>query len=358
MNINQLINKLQQNHWIGYSLFWALVFLLNTGPHWEKYSSPRELIETIGLITGLQMLVAYIAIKHIMPFSLNTGRKSLFIVLLFGVLFIAAEINILVRVLYLEPTYSDSYELFLKNYGHKPLAERLISLWTLKYIFFSKIPLYIFPAAVIMAISFYRKQRDLLELSEQKKTAELKALKNQLNPHFIFNTLNNLYVLALKKSDAAPVVIEKLSDILDYILYRCNDKFVSVKNELALLNNYIDLEKIRYGTRLNINLKQSQNIDANIAPLILLSLVENACKHGTSEELNQANIAIDLTVENNRIRFKIVNSKPAKTEASSRTCIGLNNMTKQLELLYEDAYTLEVTETLEQYSVLLEVNSL
>lgn len=358
MNNTRLKDKLKNNQWIGYGLFWALVFLLNTGPHWEKYATLRELIETIGLITGLQMLVAYISIKHIMPFSLNTGRKSLFIILLFGLLLIAAEINILVRVLYLEPTYAPSYELFLKNYGHMPLSDRLISLWTLKYIFFSKIPLYIFPAAVIMAINFYRKQRDLLEVSEQKKAAELKALKNQLNPHFIFNTLNNLYVLALKKSDDAPVVIEKLSDILDYILYRCNDRYVSLKNEFAVLQNYIALEKIRYGDRLNIQLTQSQNIDANIAPLILLSLVENACKHGTSEELNQANIAADLSVKNNKIRFRIVNSKPEKVESSSETGIGLNNMKKQLELLYEDAYTLEVTETRDQYNVVLEVESL
>ncbi len=349
------ISTLSDNHsWI-YALFWALVFLLNTGPHWETYLSTKELLETVSLITVLQLAVAAISLKILIPKLLNKDKKLQFFVFLFILVFISSEINILVRYLYIEKTYPDSYETFLKNYGHMMLFERMFSLWSFKYIFFTKLPLHVFPAAILIANNFYQKQRDLLKLNQQKQQAELEALKNQLNPHFIFNTLNNLYALTLKKSDQAPMVIEKLSNILDYILYRCNDKFVSLKNEIKLIESYIDLEKIRYGSRMSIIFECKFEKNVEIAPLILLTLLENACKHSTSEELNNSTIKITLEATDEKINFEIRNSKPALLKHTNieDDKIGLSNMKKQLDLLYPDKHTLNIENTESYYKVSL-----
>ncbi len=340
----------------GHMFFWPLVFLLNTGPRWEIYTNATEIILTVGMITGLQFLVALITLKFLIPNYLNKGQKITFFSLLLLSLFIASEINIVLRYFYFEPAYPQ-YELFLKKYGHFELLERMFSPWTFNYMFFTKIPLYAFPIAILVAYNFYQTQNKLLRLNEQKRQAELDALKNQLNPHFIFNTLNNLYALALKKSDQTPMVIEKLSNILDYILYRCNDKFVSLKNEILLIENYIDLEKIRYGERMHVSFDYQVENDVNIAPLILLTLLENACKHSTSEELNKSIIVIQLHTTENRISFSIENSKPAHLKQNNKQQgkIGLSNMRKQLDILYPETHNLKILETKDKYRIDLEI---
>lgn len=360
MQLLKKSNQLLKQSFFSNVLFWALVFLLNTGPHWEIYSSLIELVETVGLITGLQFLVAYFAIKVLVPVLLNENKKVLFFMSMLLLLFVAAEINIAVRYFYIEPVYPDSYAGFTKLYGHMSFRQRMLSLWTMKYIFFTKIPLYLFPSVILMANNFHNKQKDLLRLSEEKRKAELSALKNQLNPHFIFNTLNNLYVLALKKSDQTPMVIEKLSDILDYILYRCNDKFVSLFNEIKLIENYIALEKIRYGKRLSVTFEYNVNEDVKIAPLILLTLLENACKHSTSQELNKANVNICLEASRDEIQFKIENSKPAQLNSNQKSNkkIGLANTKKQLDLIYAQSYDLKIDETVNYYKIKLTLRDL
>ena len=147
-----------------------------------------------------------------------------------------------------------------------------------------------FPTVILTIFNYYKEQKEVANLLEKKKTNELDALKNQLNPHFLFNTLNNLYVLALKKSDKTPEVIAKLSEILDYILYRCKNAFVPLKNEINLLHNYIALEKVRYNKRVDVTFNESIENNVQIAPLLLLTFLENAFKHGVSQEINKAKI--------------------------------------------------------------------
>ncbi len=326
--------------------FWALVFLINTGPHWEIYSTPTELILTVGLITLLQFFVAFIAIKWLIPKTLDQGNNLWFLVGLLALVILATEVNVAFRYLYLEPTYAVSYERFLELYGDKSMRERMFSLWTLKYIFFTKIPLYLYPAVIWIANNFHQQQKNVLKLNEQKQKAELAALKNQLNPHFIFNTLNNLYALALKKSDQTPVVIEKLSHILDYVMYRCQSKFVALSDEIKLIQNYVDLEKIRYGDRIQIEFVHSCVGPVEIAPLILLTVVENACKHSTKEELGTSNVSINVKADSQLICLKVTNSKPqvVKPQPLNHEPIGLANMKKQLEMIYSDTFSLEVTD--------------
>lgn len=355
INQNHSLDSPASKYWLGLLAFWGLAFILNAGPHWEKYTSTRELIETAGMATGLQIIVALITIKILLPKFLNQQRWFAFFVLLFTLVVVASEINIVIRYLYLEQRYPDSYKRFLELFGHMNLYERMDLRWSLRYIVFTKLPLLLSPAAILIAYDFYTKQQTLLRLKEQKKTAELDALKNQLNPHFIFNTLNNIYALALKKSDQAPEAIEKLSAILDYVVYRCNDKFVPLDSEIALIKNYIALEKLRYGKRLNVTIDDRVTGDAKIAPLILLTLLENACKHGTREELNEAKVSISLESQQDELTIKISNSKPKNTAntADDSAKVGLANLRKQLALLYPGSHQFQVDDSPDNYTATL-----
>lgn len=340
--------------YIAFVIFWVVAFIINAGPHWEQYSSTKEMIETAGMVTSLQLFVALISMYFLVPKLLEKDRVWLFCFALFALIIVASEINILIRYFHLEINYPDTYKGFLSVFGHMTLSERMNLSWTMRYIIFSKIPLFLFPTILLMSYRYYREQQKLLRLSEHKRTAELEALKNQLNPHFLFNTLNNIYALALKKSDETPIAIEKLSGILDYVVYRCNDTYVSLEDELTLIEDYVALEKIRYRDRLNVTIENKISVPCKIAPLLLLTLIENACKHGAREELGQAQIGIMIETIGEGINIIISNTKPkAPSPTSDEERIGLNNLKKQLNLLYPDSHTLIIKETSNLYTTSL-----
>lgn len=333
------------------------MFLHNAGPRWAQYLSSRELIETVGSITLLQMGVAYTCLFLLVPKVLNRGHRILFVVLVLLLLLLASEAFISFRYFYLEIAYETSHAGFLQAFGHMNYWQRLANY---EFVVFVKMPLFAFPACVLTAFDFYQKQQKLLALKEQKKTAELLALKRQLNPHFLFNTLNNLYALALKKSDLTPVAIEKISAILDYMLYRCEEKFVSLRKEVEIMEDYIQIEKIRYGKRLSTTLNYELEQDVLIAPLLLLNLVENACKHSTKHELDQAKVEISIQLKEGDILMDVKNTKPpfqSNPEGSSDTQIGLKNLQNQLALIYPETHQLQTQETETQFEVNLRLRA-
>ncbi|OCX54812.1 hypothetical protein BEL04_05385 [Mucilaginibacter sp. PPCGB 2223] len=189
-------------------------------------------------------------------------------------------------------------------------------------------------------------QKRALTLEKEKAETELKLLKTQLNPHFLFNTLNNIYSLSFTSSPVTSESIARLADILDHMLYRCNTPYVSLSAEIDLIKNYIELEKLRYDERLTVKFKTNIGKPMAIAPLILLSLVENAFKHGASDDTGAPVIDICLTTCEERFIFKISNTVthqngPATGQPGER--IGLNNLRRQLDLIYGKDYTLGVT---------------
>ncbi len=214
-------------------------------------------------------------------------------------------------------------------------------------------------ATVKILKSHLEERQKAEQLEKEKHKAELNFLKAQIHPHFLFNTLNNLYTLTLQKSDQAPTTVIKLSEMLDYMLYQCNDKQVPIHKEIKLLNNYIDLERLRYGDRLEFSFEQNiDNQEAPISPLILLSIVENAFKHGASGAIKKPRIEIDISVNENLLRARVYNTKPQKAQADPagyKEGIGVSNIKRQLELVYPNAYTLEITEKEGYYSVDLEI---
>ncbi|WP_051350422.1 sensor histidine kinase [Dyadobacter alkalitolerans] len=337
-------------------VFWAVIYLFHLiTTNRAFYSNVAHLVGAISWITLLQVGVAYTTLYALIPYFLNKKRFYTFSILLTLLLFLAATGYHAANYYYFEPAYPQSYATRFDAFGYQSMLERItdISLTASKAIFFFS------PTVLLLLFQFYRDQQRLSQINEQKKTAELTALKHQLNPHFLFNTLNNVYALAIKKSDKTPEVISKLSDILDYVLYRCNEDYVPLIKEVELIENYLTLEKIRYGKRVVITFNPSYSHDVKIAPLLLLTFVENAFKHGVSQEINQATIDIMLHAHKNTITFYIRNTIPtdAPRDNDKKPAIGLKNVRKQLELLYPSAHQLRLDEAKGTYMVTLDLKT-
>ena len=175
------------------------------------------------------------------------------------------------------------------------------------------------------------------QLRIEKQEAELNYLRSQTNPHFLFNTLNNIYSLARDKSDLAPESILRLSKILRFMLYETGGAYIAIEQELKIISDYIALEKLRYDESLHINFNYDiEDIKQALPPLLLIPLVENAFKHGVSETRNQPFINIHLSVNNRQLTFVVKNSSEAFSEGKVKENIGLANLRRQLELLYTD----------------------
>jgi hypothetical protein len=188
------------------------------------------------------------------------------------------------------------------------------------------------------------KQQEWLQAEKEKVTAELQLLKAQVHPHFLFNTLNNIYSFSLENSPKTPELIVKLSSLLSYMLYDCKAEQVPLEKEIEVMKAYIDLEKERYANRLEISVNIEGEIkDKFIAPLLLLPFLENAFKHGTSEQLEKPWLSMDLTVRQNALRCKIVNSKNDFIPISENG-IGIQNVKKRLAFLYPDKHELKLSD--------------
>ncbi len=333
-------------------LFWSCVFLFSTASANWYYSEMRELLEVYGFRVLLQMVAAYTIINFLIPRLLNTKKVVLFAISVFVLFGLVHAVCTLYLVEYLVPNYPSSYEVFLRRFESTTFQ----SIYFNFNQFFSKSLYYAYPCIILLAILFYRERQQLLLLHEKKREAELNALKNQLNPHFLFNTLNSLYLLAMKKSDKTVRVIENLSHILDYMLYRCDKKYVLLKDELLLINKYIELEQIRYGKRVSISFAESVTGEERIAPLLLLTFVENAFKHGVSEAIDNAAIRIQVENRENKLFFELRNTKPdLHPLGDERKSLGLSNVKKQLELLYPNKHQLNIIEKPNTYTTELEL---
>lgn len=185
--------------------------------------------------------------------------------------------------------------------------------------------------------AWYEQQRISQALQKDKVQAQLELLKSQVHPHFIFNTLNNMYALALRKNEKIPDLIYRLSQFLSYSLYDGQLQSIPVSRELEYVNNYIELENIRHGDRLDVSVNVYSPLDGfMISPLLILPLIENCYKHGVSNDTENSWIRIDLSIQADWLTVKVENSKSVslKTETNGKNGIGLENVRKRLEILY------------------------
>jgi len=218
----------------------------------------------------------------------------------------------------------------------------------------------IFVGMLRFAKDWFELEAKKKELENEKLTAELSFLKEQINPHFLFNTLNNLYYLAYTKSDNTTEVIAKLSQMMRYMIYESNYKQVDLSREIEYMQNYVSLERLRLNNQIPIDFKVNGDpAGIKIAPLILITFLENAFKHGVASDNKKAwvNLTIDLSGKN--CIYTVENSKITKvngvTSEHGKSGIGLQNVKRRLELTYGESYDLEVKDLPDRYYVQLKL---
>ncbi|AXT20057.1 sensor histidine kinase [Flavobacteriaceae bacterium AU392] len=351
-----IIDWVVQNRLVSHFIFWSILFIslpllaaLNDG------SIKKAIIFSNLTYLPAQLLASYFLLYYQVPKLLFKKKYFKFVVSFL----ISAYVFLVISELF----YLYLFEVFSPNDSNdKTFIEILNSPFHLAVVYFPRVYVVVFLMFIVKAFKDRFEERHQLEvLQKEKANTELKFLKAQTNPHFLFNTLNNLYSLTLEKSEKAPEVVLKLSDMLDYMLYRCKDPEVPVKQEIDLIQDYIDLESLRYGNKLTLSFTHHLH-DPNvmIAPLILISFVENAFKHGASNNLNNSVINIELTTDQNQLCFKVFNTLPVNTQDnkvdSSRSGIGFSNSQRQLELNYKNNYDLKNTKTGTSFEIVLTIN--
>jgi hypothetical protein len=217
-----------------------------------------------------------------------------------------------------------------------------------------------FVVFVAIAIKFYKRwsEKDFREQQVQKEKveAELQMLKTQINPHFLFNTLNSIYVLAMKKSEQTANVVMKLSDILDYILYRIDAPKIAITTEIQIIENYIELEKIRFTDRVNLTFTSNfKTKDIQIPPMLIIPFVENAFKHGVGKSMDKSWINITIKETDRMLNIEVSNTKSQNAIKGEAGGIGLLNVKRRLDLLFGDGYKLDITEKNNRFDVFLSI---
>ncbi|HEY0653200.1 MAG TPA: histidine kinase [Chryseosolibacter sp.] len=194
-------------------------------------------------------------------------------------------------------------------------------------------------------------------LEKEKINAELKSLTNQVNPHFLFNSLTVLYGLALKKSDETPDAILKLSNTLRYVIYESARGKVKLSSEISLIENYIELQKYRVRNADRVSFERMVQREVELEPMLLLPLVENSFKHGLMGDSTEGFIRIHLFSDENQINFSVVNNKGIAPVTESGGGIGLKNIEERLRLIYPNRYSLSVEETDKLFTVKLNLKN-
>ncbi|MCZ2102465.1 MAG: histidine kinase [Chitinophagales bacterium] len=228
------------------------------------------------------------------------------------------------------------------------------------YVFFTHFIAGLYTTIYLIIMDWLQQQREKKELENQTLQSELRFLKSQINPHFLFNTLNSLYALTLKKSDLAPEIVLKLSEMMRYMLYDCNEKAVDLSKEITYMQNYLELEKLRHGDKVNIHLDIQGDADKNkIAPLLLIPFLENAFKHGIKDATSPGFVNMDIQILDRQLMMKIENSRLPSIPKSidKRTGgIGLINVKRRMDILYPNHHSLNIQETPNTYLVELHLN--
>ncbi len=300
------------------------------------------------------LLAAYIFNELLIPRYYRKNEYVVFTVLMLALFYLTAALDRVINVYVYEPLFREG-----------TFSQESVGMIFSDYPFL--ISGYLPPiliATFAMNIQKVLREKQQAEsrnasLERDKNRAELNALKSQLHPHFLFNTLNNLYALTVQKSDKAPETVEKLSQMLDYILYQCSDRVVPLEKEVELLENYLSLERLRYDDNIEIVLDKAYSKHTQIAPLLLLSIVENAFKHGASASLGKPEIHIDLREEGEQLYITVRNTKNETIQSHDTKYtkgIGIANVKQQLEIVYPD-FDYDVTDINGWYTVALRLNT-
>jgi two-component system, LytTR family, sensor kinase len=333
--------------WLCYYVFGALISLSI-----HRIYDPRFYAELFTLLPP-DMLLVYFNLYILAPVFLLKRKYPIYFLTLLLAMSAISALNI-----WLHHLYTLAGSSFFAANSTITIPNMAVQLLNCIYL-----------VGLTTGLKFYRdwteQQRQLREKEKQQIALELSFLKAQVHPHFFFNTLNNLYSLTLQKSDLAPEVVLKLSSLMSYMLYESGAPYMPLDKEIANLENYIALERLRFGNRLTLSFEKeglSQN-HIQIPPLILLTFVENSFKHGMSQTVGEGRIDISLKADQNDLFFRVDNSvgdlvaphTGGFSNPSSANGLGLHNVTRRLDLLYGSRYRLDKTETANHFHITLKI---
>lgn len=332
---------------VYHSLFWIGLLFLLTIVEWESQEDQRRFFfiftnEVINVF--FYATVVYFNITYLIPNYLSKNKFLTYCGLLLLATFILTPLKMVV--------------FYFKFEGLTGAQQSLIRNQSWYFVF-----MFLFGASssvVKIITDWVRAVREKQELETRTMQTELRFLKSQINPHFLFNTLNSLYALTLKKSDKAPEIVIKLSEMMRYMLYECNEKQVPLSNEVNYIRNYLDLERLRQGQNVDIQLEVVGTVsDQKIAPLMFIPFIENSFKHGLHNNIAQAFVHMRLTVDGQKIHFTCENSKgealPVQEHRRSGG-IGLVNVRRRLDILYPEHYNLKINDSPHSYAVTLSLD--
>lgn len=337
--IKIFFNNVISQRSVQHILFWCLSFLILVNV--LKVSAeikPIDLIYTAIFHIPI-VLIVYLNLKLLFPLLLERGKYILYgIFVLLTTVFGSAFYLVL---------FDNWIDLIFRGY------------YFIAYYSFWDISLYF--VVYIFSTSLFRLARGYFKIQEienEKTISELKALKSQINPHFLFNSLNSIYSLARKKSESVPEKIVQLSDLMRHIIYESDSDFIPLEKEVEMIKNYIELQNLRTGEKDKIILEVIGEIgNKKIAPLLFLPFVENSFKHGLKGGAENVFVDIRIEVSGKVLNFEIENSKGKTVEIinSKYKGIGVENVKKRLDLIYENSHLLQITDREETFKVLLQL---
>ena len=326
---------------VYHGLFWILLFGLM---RWLDQGDEVEIWFALGnelVQLFFYAVLVYLNLLYLIP---NYLAKHAFVY--FGLVLASCAVitPIEVLVLYLKFSNQSDYRESLVQY----------QVW----VFWGNVLVTLISTILRVVMDWWRYQNEKQVLVTQTMQSELRFLKSQINPHFLFNTLNNLYALTLKKSDKAPEIVLKLSEIMRYMLYECNERRVHLSKEIHYIYNYLDLERLRQPKDADIRFVVEGHIsDQMIAPLLFVPFIENGFKHGLNHDVNGGGyVRLQLLAQGEDLEFFIENSKvdhiPRQNHARSGG-IGLANVRQRLQILYPEDHSLEIVDEPHRYAVTL-----
>ena len=351
--------------WTVWCFYWLTTYLIPTQwiPAWnvhgpmpqiEKYGfaiSVFRLFMNTTLMTLILMGLTYGVLYYFLPRYISRTKNFIdtTILLLLFVSFLAV-----INYIFLMLIFSISTR--LGYFNQMPKMSFIIPVWA-RLILFNYPTVVGFALAIKILKNWYLKQKETAQVGREIINGELQLLKAQVHPHFLFNTLNNIYSFIINDSNDATEALKKLSTLLRYIIYECDQPLVQLEKELKMIRDYIDLEKIRYGKNFNMSLQVQGNASKKmISPLLLIPFLENSFKHGASQMLTHPWINLDITILEHDLEFILSNSKPAIAgEKTISNGLGLRNVKKRLSILYKDTHALNITDDIMSFSVSLKV---
>ncbi len=312
--------------------------------YYKRYSEVNSytlLASFINLVVAIATV--YTFNYYLIPKILLKNKWKKFIAFAFVAIVLFFYIELLLTLILVVKLLYDGYSLFPE------MVDVAMLFFNMFFIVF-----------IAIAIKFYKRwsEKDFREQKVKKEIveAELQMLKTQINPHFLFNTLNSIYVLAMKNSDQTATMVMRLSNMLDYILYKIDAHRIPVSTEIKIIENYIELEKIRFSNRVNLSFNPGyKSKDIQIPPMLIIPFIENAFKHGVAKSLEKSWINISIQETGQMMNIAVSNSKGQNPTKSEIGGIGLANVKKRLEILFHDNYILDISEKINTYEVFLSI---